>query len=659
MFNGVQGYFGTDDIELGAQIRTPVLISATGNSIVIQASDFIGQIRFIGAGLTVQTATLPNNLGTIPALTGGTITGIEVLYNPRLENLQAQLALPNLTTTQRNAVLTEIQLAQTVANLVPNATIALPNVSAAALGTAVVQSYSTGSKDPLQAFFDQFGFVFTGTNETNLLSCSVNNDLLIGLGGPDNLFGFAGNDTLIGGSGIDGMNGGAGSDLYLPGPGADSIGEAILGPDSVGIDTISYIDATAGVTIDLNGNDGDQGAGDAQGDIIIGIEIAIGSNFNDIIFGNATPSIDADTLIGGRGDDQLFGLEGDDRLIGGAGFDILDGGGGASAPFAAPVGDTAVYAAGPNDVHFFVGAGNQLLIAAPGEGVDVLRNIERLDLGGQIFGINQINLSAAQLLVGDEMANTLQGGAQQDLLFGRTGNDRLDGNDGSDILSGGDGNDRLIGGAGNDDLRGDDGTDTLNGGDGDDLIFGGDSMIDLRDLVFAGAGNDSVDGGYGNDEIFGQGGNDTIAGGFGSDTLQGQDGNDVLTGSALSDLVFGNAGDDFVNGGFGHDRINGGTGADRFFHLGILYHGSDFIQDYYAADGDLLFSGIAGATSSQFQVNLNDAIAPDGEKAGDDAVQEAFVIYRPTGQILWALIDGAGQSEINIRIGTDTFDLLA
>jgi hypothetical protein len=71
-----------------------------------------------------------------------------------------------------------------------------------------------------------------------------------------------------------------------------------------------------------------------------------------------------------------------------------------------------------------------------------------------------------------------------------------------------------------------------------------------------------------------------------------------------------------------------------------------------------LLSGIAGATRADFQINVNDAVAPGGERAGDDNVQEAFVIYRPTGQILWALIDGNGQSEINIRIGTDTFDLL-
>ena len=35
------------------------------------------------------------------------------------------------------------------------------------------------------------------------------------------------------------------------------------------------------------------------------------------------------------------------------------------------------------------------------------------------------------------------------------------------------------------------------------------------------------------------------------------------------------------------------------------------------------------------------------------------MIYRPTGQIIWALVDGAGQDEINLKIGGNTFDLLA
>ncbi len=35
------------------------------------------------------------------------------------------------------------------------------------------------------------------------------------------------------------------------------------------------------------------------------------------------------------------------------------------------------------------------------------------------------------------------------------------------------------------------------------------------------------------------------------------------------------------------------------------------------------------------------------------------MIYKPTGQIMWALVDGQGQSSINLQIGADVFDLLA
>ena len=123
--------------------------------------------------------------------------------------------------------------------------------------------------------------------------------------------------------------------------------------------------------------------------------------------------------------------------------------------------------------------------------------------------------------------------------------------------------------------------------------------------------------------------------------------------------MFGNAGDDFLNGGFGHDRINGGSGADRFFHLGIFDHGSDWVQDYDADEGDVLAFGQAGATLNQFQVNYTHTANADGERSGDDAVEEAFVIYRPTGQIMWALVDGGGQTEINIQLDGVVFDLLA
>ncbi|ETX26660.1 BMP family ABC transporter substrate-binding protein [Roseivivax isoporae] len=235
-----------------------------------------------------------------------------------------------------------------------------------------------------------------------------------------------------------------------------------------------------------------------------------------------------------------------------------------------------------------------------------------------------------------------------------TGNETLEGTGGADLLEGLDGHDLLRGNGGADTLDGGNGNDTLIGGDGDDVLIGGTSAADLRDVIYGGAGNDSIDGGHGNDELRGDAGNDTLEGGFGADTVIGGDGNDVLTGSAFSDLLFGGDGMDFVNGGFGSDRVNGGASADRFFHIGVEGHGSDWIQDFSHEEGDRLVYG-GTAIRDQFQVNF--ASTP---RAGDAGVEEAFVIHRPTGQILWALVDGAGEDSLMLQIGGGaSFDLFA
>jgi Ca2+-binding RTX toxin-like protein len=249
---------------------------------------------------------------------------------------------------------------------------------------------------------------------------------------------------------------------------------------------------------------------------------------------------------------------------------------------------------------------------------------------------------------------TLTGsGGPADDLRGTPFDDVLRSGPGDDIIFGLGSNDRLLGEAGNDTLYGGDGTDTLIGGTGDDLIFGGTSASDLRDVIYGGGGNDTAYGGAGNDEIRGDEGNDLLFGDTGADTLIGGTGNDTLNGGALGDVLFGGDGDDFLNGGFGFDRLNGGLGADTFFHLGVADHGSDWIQDYSAAEGDVLQFGIAGARRDQFQINQ--AFTPS---AGAADVAEAFVIYRPTGQIIWALVDGMGQQSINLRIGGEVFDLM-
>lgn len=64
--------------------------------------------------------------------------------------------------------------------------------------------------------------------------------------------------------------------------------------------------------------------------------------------------------------------------------------------------------------------------------------------------------------------------------------------------------------------------------------------------------------------------------------------------------------------------------------------------------------GNASATRAQFQINVATT-----QGAGDTGIDEAFVIYRPTGQIIWALVDGAAQDQINIQIGGTVFDLTA
>lgn len=323
----------------------------------------------------------------------------------------------------------------------------------------------------------------------------------------------------------------------------------------------------------------------------------IPSHDHDLLQGTSAP----DLIDGLAGDDTILGAEGGDTLHGAAGHDRLEG----------------------------------------GDGADLL-----------FGGLDQ------DTLFGGSGADTLSGGEGHDHLYGGDGGDSLLGGVGDDSLWGDSDHDILRGEAGNDVLFGGTGGDTLDGGDGDDRIYGGPDEGDLRDVIYGGAGNDQLYGGGGNDSQSGGLGNDTLEGGPGADTLIGNEGNDVLSGGPGADVIFGNDGDDWINGGFGNDRLNGGAGADRFYHLGIADHGSDWIQDYSGAAGDRLLFGQAGARADQFQVNYAYTTDPMGTPAGNAAVAEAFVIYKPTGQIIWALVDGAGQDDIWLSLNGQLYDLV-
>lgn len=137
-----------------------------------------------------------------------------------------------------------------------------------------------------------------------------------------------------------------------------------------------------------------------------------------------------------------------------------------------------------------------------------------------------------------------------------------------------------------------------------------------------------------------------FAGGTDADTIDG-------AASLYRIEADGLTGDDQIIGSDFGDRLVGCEGADRFFHTGDAGHGTGWIQDFGAADGVVLFCGGA-ATADQFQVNFGNTSG-----AGSAGVAEAFVIHQPTGQILWALVDGAAQDEITLRLGGQQFDLLA
>jgi Ca2+-binding RTX toxin-like protein len=120
---------------------------------------------------------------------------------------------------------------------------------------------------------------------------------------------FTGNElanTFIGAGGNDTFDGGAGADSFT---------------GNAGIDTVTYANATAGVSANLT-TVTTGAAGDATGDSFASIENLVGSAYNDSLTGDAGDN----AISGGNGIDTLTGGAGNDTLKGDTGNDILSGG---------------------------------------------------------------------------------------------------------------------------------------------------------------------------------------------------------------------------------------------------------------------------------------------------------------------------------------------
>ena len=281
-----------------------------------------------------------------------------------------------------------------------------------------------------------------------------NADSFTGDAKANTLYTYAGNDTLDGGLGADTMVGGDGNDTYYVRDAGDSVVETDANAAVGGTDTVySYLGAyTLGANVE-NGRIVSTGAANLTGNALdnflyagTGDNVIDGGDGIDTVsfyYGaTGTVGITASLVTGkasGSGIDtlanieQLYGTNNADSFTGDAkanyfytyaGNDILDGGAGA---------DTMVGGDG-NDIYHVDNAGDVVseTSALAAGGIDQVVSSISYSLGA--------NVEKLQLLdgtingTGNELANTIVGGAGSNVINGGLGNDVLTGGAGADYF---------------------------------------------------------------------------------------------------------------------------------------------------------------------------------------------------------------------------------
>ncbi|WP_299962334.1 calcium-binding protein, partial [uncultured Roseobacter sp.] len=445
-----------------------------------------------------------------------------------------------------------------------------------------------------------------GTAGNDRLTGSANADTLDGLGGEDTLIGRRGKDILIGGAGDDYLSGGEDADQYIfdLGWGHDTIYEGLIGGTGNVIEFGAAIRSedfsftgegddlivvhSGGDTIRLERflpNPWDVSLNFADGTVLAGrdLQVVINGTAADEEFSGTH---NADTIVGGAGNDRVYAGSGDDLIEGNAGSDSLYGFGGDDLILGGDGDDTLSgqwdrdtliggagddYLSGGEDADRYIfnsgwghdrisegvlgGTGNVIEFGSGIRSEDFSFTGENDDLiivhsSGDTIRLEYFIPNPWDVSLNFADGTVLSGRDIQVFIEGTAADEEFSGTHNADTILGGAGNDRVDAGSGDDLIEGNAGSDSLYGFGGDDLILGGDGDDTLlgqwdRDTLIGGAGDDYLSGGEDADRyIFNLGwGRDTISEG----TFDGT-GNVIEFGAEVSadDLTLTRLGDDLI-----------------------------------------------------------------------------------------------------------------
>ena len=504
-------------------------------------------------------------------------------------------------------------------------------------------------------------------------------DTLVGDAGRNRLSGEEGNDSLSGGAGDDTVLGGGGDDRLVGGQGADSI------DGGSGNNTVDYSQSADPVTVNLITGVGT--GGDAEGDILVNVQNAVGSAGVDTIsFASFSGTLNADLEAGQvlltRGGVTTTALvSAFETFIAADNADELAGDG--TQSFFANGGNDTVHGLGfERDITLDGGAGTGDLLIL--ESAATVRSINLADSTDQTAGdtalvlnfenVDATRMSDSMTLLGDDGSNSLLGGSGADVIEGRKGSDTLQGNGGNDTLDGGTGQSLVEGGSGDDVVvYGTTGASTLDGGTSDesrgDTLRGIAGSYGVARLTFDLSVAQDIDQ-SGNDtarvtnfenldfsqtttsvSVRGGSGNRSLITGFGDDSVQGGIGNDAIeTGR----------GNDTIDGGGGADTIDAGAGDDRVTYravAGLDLRGGTALE----TAGDTLVIGSATLSGSR-DLRIDMAVdAADQTALADGATDGVAVsgfenIDAASATIALTVTNTLGGRTVRTGSGSDTID---